>query len=309
MKRNYFRIFSIVTFGLMGLSYQNCSQLKMVPIEEEFLKLSLKSNSQLCFEGQLKDYTVDSFYISNLNYSIDNGTIVIDKDSDGISDLVEIEMGFNPHQARTNGFILDSICMDIYGSLDACKNVDLSCAREPVGYGLTDCDVKALGLDELSGVKRGLDSDKDGVLDYIEILKGTLVTENDVLSDLDHDFSINREELMRGTSPRKYENIIRPEYLIQSTISKLNDNNTTCDGEVWNLEIQQLPLVRTDKFINNSDFDHQKNENVILISIHLKPKIGEGFSQFLIYKFKLNEKQTDYIFETKDFSNFQNKDE
>ncbi|MBK7962843.1 MAG: hypothetical protein IPK04_17620 [Bdellovibrionales bacterium] len=61
---------------------------------------------------------LDNLVVANLNLTTAQGKIVLDSDSDGIADVNEVEMGFNPLTRRTNGKVLDSICLNASGSAD-----------------------------------------------------------------------------------------------------------------------------------------------------------------------------------------------
>jgi hypothetical protein len=115
-------------------------------------------------------YKIDSFYIMNLSYYVDDfGRSVADGDGDGLPDNVEVEKSYDPQQARTNG-----ICLDIITEQYGCKLIGCDPLRDDDADGLNSCEEISVGSNKLKK-----DSDGDGILDAHEVLRGLSPVEDD----------------------------------------------------------------------------------------------------------------------------------
>lgn len=93
------------------------------------------------------------------------------------------------------------ICWNLAGNPNCAPNLP-ACSTVENPLGLSECDLKGMGLDSLySHPVQGLDSDKDAIPDIVEILKGTLPNLTDNLADPDHDGLLNQDEIAQGSNP------------------------------------------------------------------------------------------------------------
>jgi hypothetical protein len=152
------------------------------------------------------EYKPDIYSMINLNVSRIKGELTVDSDSDGLSDDLEISLGYDPGNPRSKvPGVLDGICERLGGQEECTKKRNLiSCQNTKYdSLGLSDCDYKILGLHSvkpaLSGGGLGVDTDGDGLPDYIEIIKGTNPAQPDMLLDPDQDGVLNRDEILNGT--------------------------------------------------------------------------------------------------------------
>src|SRR5690606_32432497 len=145
----------------LALGFQNCAKvpLEIPPIE---LGLSYASGKmELCLQNDLSTYTVESLISINVNVMPFEDELALDSDGDGIPDFKEIEYGFDPYKRRSQSDFMDSVCLALSGS-NGCSGTVVACNSERNALGLSDCDIMALGLDQIhSHPNQGIDSDKD----------------------------------------------------------------------------------------------------------------------------------------------------
>ncbi len=273
--------------------YQNCAEVplqKEMPGEEPYYG---KGSGEICLRGPYANYTVDAFYVVNLNIGFRDDKLVLDSDADGLSDEDEVVRGFNPVNRRSSGGILDSLCSSLTGT-NNCESIRSGgCTETPNMLGLTDCDYRALSLHTLySHPQQGLDSDKDGIPDIVEILRGTNPNIRDETDDTDRDQVLNSVEILRGTNPIYSDRNASVLTKVIASVSKTT--TTTCSGgESWTVHIDQIPFVRIPEFSDSTDasnpvgalsLSHAKNENVVLIYLKLRPQVGQSGNAQVLFK-------------------------
>lgn len=194
-------IFSpLILVGLWG--FQNCSQTPVTLMSFQ-MSSNLEISGSICIP---QDYNLMNFFIVNLSVKPHFDSIHIDADQDGLSDQFELESGFDPKIARSQGPILDSICFYLTEG-NNCKDINVLC-DDPKGenlneFGLSDCDVNALNLNGIASNLLGLDSDGDGIPDKIELLFELDPSSKDALGDYDNDDVLNIEEVHQNSHPRQ----------------------------------------------------------------------------------------------------------
>lgn len=282
----------LISTGVSALfAFQNCSK---VPLEAESRSqvYYASANGKICLTGSYDKYTVDSFYVVNLNTSFKDAELQADSDADGLSDADEVQKGFDPLNRRTSSQLLDSICLDLSGSNDCAANKP-SCTNTPNKFGLTDCDYKSLGLQQLyQHPDQGLDSDKDGIPDLIEVLRGTLPNVADDTGDPDHDLILNKTEITKGTNPLYADNNDSLSTRVISSISK-NTGDKSCTGESWTMKIDQVPFVPVEEFTDPYDkmvpaggltLSHEKDENIAVVVLKIRPLLGTAGNAIILFK-------------------------
>lgn len=264
---------AIFTGLALILGFQNCSKTPLEPIVTVEMS-SAKGKFGICLDS---DLTVDSFYVANLNLVNDRGVVATDSDADGMADVFEAGRGYASSNRRTHGGILDSICWQIAGGVN-CQSLIPTCSAVQNSFGLSECDIKALGLDSLfDHPVQGLDSDKDGIPDLLEIMRGTLPNTLDAVADSDHDGLLNHTEIARGSNPLFADVQFSTEWTVVATATK--EVNLNCATEFWTISANHIPIGHVPGF---ADVDlntplalsHEKNENVVLTAIKLRPVPG-----------------------------------
>lgn len=265
-------IIFLSALGMVTL-FQNCGNVNLAtPQESAFASVSTKASGELCLDAT---ETMESFFVSNLNSKVVGGKLVADSDADGLSDAEEISFATDPLKRRSYKEILDSICQRVDYRV-RCESVNVVCTGAVNGLGLSDCDRQALRLDELYGhPTQGLDSDKDGIPDLLELRAGTFPNVADATEDPDHDLKENQYEIQIGSDPRSADGDFTELFKTVLTKTKLAPS-TACPGERWQINISQVPLVLSQNFTstNESWLSHQANENVILFVLKTRPKVG-----------------------------------
>lgn len=287
-----------ISFFLL-LSFQNCSNApleKIIALES----VNITGNVELCLDGPLDSFTVESLYIANLNMNHFKGQAYPDSDSDGIPDHLEEKYGFDPYKRRSNGLVLDSICFDLSGS-NSCEAAIPTCSANDENLGINQCEVEALNLNINHHPVKGLDTDQDGVPDILEILYGLSPVSLDHNLDLDHDGLPNWQEIQFGSSPRYSNRNFDEKHSIHYQIEKNVQPSNSCDGEVWQIDLTKMPLLSVPPFVDNNpsgksiDFSHGNDENIIVVFIKLQKQVGTfGNSKMYFKDIKVNKSNTNF---------------
>lgn len=299
MKKLIIPAFSFVIL-LLILQFQNCSRVTLSTPEDPSILKKTVGTASLCLPD---GFTLESFYVINMNQFLKDDISQLDSDADGLSDLEEVTFGFDPLKRRTNNKILDKICHEQFGTLEACERLEVTCTKANVAFGLNDCDLGALGLSEIAGKNKGVDSDSDGILDALEVLRGTLPLRSDALEDPDHDRILNRQEIAEGTDPNSFFIDSPTDYLIKSSATLEGERMSNCSGESWKLALLQVPVFSISEFLSQTepDFSHKKNENIIWIIGHAKARIGNAAPLLLFSRILLDKDSEEKILVNSDF--------
>lgn len=249
--------------------------------EVELISNFSENRSALCnlvVDRSAIDFQPDVYMTINLSMQIGASRIVeADSDIDGISDAREIVLGYDPQIPRSSGVsgILDGICESL-GGIDRCRELREQIACNPNIFdklGLSDCDLEILGLNDMEGViDKGVDSDRDGLPDFVEVIKGTDPHRPDMTQDSDSDGVINRTEILKGTSVFSPRGALSDLILNQSEL-KFNSQAPTCQHGGWELSSRRLQTARTLEVVNTSvpQLSHLRNEQLILVIYRLVP--------------------------------------
>ena len=256
---------------LLLLSFQNCGKVAITPPTEQ---LSLNTKAGVGYVCIPPNYTLETFFITNLNVKFTKTGIERDTDADGLSDSEELLFGSNPMIRRTSGKVLDSICKDVSYGVN-CNNFNLSCNLSHNTVGLNECDILALNLNQSIGTGVGLDSDKDGIPDYLEIRINSFPNLFDSYNDLDFDLLNTTVEGERNTSVRQSNANVDEIYSTKILKTKIVNSTNCGTGEEWKIDIQNLPVLAAEAFTTNdsgsANFTRGENQNIILTFMKIKP--------------------------------------
>ncbi len=188
-------------------------------------------------------YKTNSIVAVNLN-RIQIGTrMMLDSDADGITDEDEKNIfhsdPLNPRSMVPG--VLDGICK-ILGGREKCieEKSKITCNAQLINqFNMSDCDVKILKLDQYATNPNlaGIDSDNDGIPDYIEILKGLNPLSTDSNTDIDGDGLTNAEELSLGLDPFFPDKNTLPPFVFSSTFT---DTISGCDNGGWTYHLDSI---------------------------------------------------------------------
>ncbi len=267
-------ILLVLTALILPLAFQNCGNQARVMRQEQssYASAAVTATARICLPA---NEVMETLIVRNINAKVVDSKLLTDSDGDGIVDLEEADLGTNPLQRRSSGKVLDSICQQVDYSAQ-CHGLQLTCSSVLMDFGLNSCDIEALQLNSFFGhPNQGLDTDKDGISDYFEIMAGTFPNVRDATADLDQDFVPNITEIERGTNPRQPDQSVLAEYLVKVQKSKLPPT-LACGGDMWDVEIQNVPLVRNLAYLTDadSDFNHQADENIIFVNLKTRPRLG-----------------------------------
>jgi hypothetical protein len=259
------RILFILTITL--LLFQNCTNkdLESIPYVEQIHYKNIRI--KLCLNDSYANYTLENFIPVSLGFKNEKFDIVPDSDFDGLSDQEEENYGFDKLNPRSTGGILDSVCFR-YTNTNDCSNLNLKCHQRSIGFGLNDCETELSGID-LAGnhPANGLDTDKDGIMDIIEIIRGTDPLVADALADVDNDQRTNLDELLTGGNLSYYDDQISDVHRMQFSSRKVDDPN--CSGETWEIDVKHLPWIKSKIAIDDPTFSNLAGESLALLSFKI----------------------------------------
>lgn len=269
-----------IIYTLMALSlpvlfmFQNCNKVNLQSLRAPDAMVNLKTGTaEVCLPV---NYTLDTFFVTNLNAKATRNGLYTDTDGDGLSDVEETLLGSDPYKRRSGGFVLDSICKNVdYGPL--CVNFNLQCDQTENAMGINECDMFAMQITKPKSLGGGIDSDKDGIPDLLEIKYNSFANIDDSLSDLDLDQVNTISEAEQGTNTQEDNLTIKKDYIID--IAKTRQTSVSCAGEYWTVEVNNLPTIVSDDFTDIPDnvvsgytdrFSHLRNENIIQVTMKIK---------------------------------------
>jgi hypothetical protein len=221
------------------------------------------------------EYRPDVMTLVNLSAKRVNGKLESDSDIDGLSDEEEALLGYDPVNRRSQVVdVLDGICQRV-GGTEACAQMrgQIICDSAENSMGLTGCDLKMLQIDQLYAHPTvGMDSDKDGMPDLIEILKGTDAGLSDMHLDPDGDGTSNRVEILQNRDPfisdAGVHALERPSF----QVNYLGKQEGACPYGAWQMTSNTLPGVLGLSFSSDSvNLNHSDRENVYLIYYRSNP--------------------------------------
>jgi hypothetical protein len=193
------------------------------------------------------EYAPDSMMAVNLTTIKKGKNFLADSDMDGIPDIDEAGLGYDPANPRSQvSGVLDGICERL-GGLAKCQQMRSQITCDPTLFYnyLTDCDVKILNLYNPTLLTQGLDTDGDTLLDFIEIVKGTDPSVGDAAGDPDSDGITNQFEIAQGTDPFTVDSDTDPRLLTKFT-SSFQANLPVCSqGGGWKMGVTQTSTSPT----------------------------------------------------------------
>lgn len=272
MTKNIKIFLACLCAAVLTLSFQNCGNIKVGAPAEEVIASNAKTGvGYFCVPS---GYTLETFFISNLNLKPSKYGMAIDTDGDGLSDSEEDSVGYNKMKRRSADKVLDSICEDLNYGVD-CQKFTLSCDPAQSEFGINECDKLALNVTMNIQTGAGIDSDKDGIPDILEIRINSFPNLSDSTNDLDFDLSNNIAEAEQGTSSRLSNKEMDPAHLVQVSKTKLTNSPSCPSGEYWQFNVINLPTVPVPAFLDDQlsafSFSHAQNENVIQTFVKIKP--------------------------------------
>lgn len=226
------------------------------------------------------DYQPNFAAVVNLTTIRKNGKWTPDSDMDGVEDELEMALGWDAQNPRSQvGGILDGICQRL-GGTTACRAKRNAITCDETVYNslaLSDCDIKILELDNPDiHPDQGIDTDRDGMPDFVELLKGTNPKIADMSFDTDGDGYTNRKEILRGTDPF-FKDSDLPENQVANYESRFVgplDDSSNCKNGAWRLDAKFMPS-RTNQSTSGQPLEamnHYANAQVALIFYSLSPR-------------------------------------
>ncbi len=213
----------------------------------------------------------DSLMSSVLSLGLRNGEYLADSDIDGVFDIDEQAMGYDPTHPRSQvAGVLDGVC-ELLGGIGACNRVkeQVDCEETLLhNSGFSDCDIKmiqhekqALNLDDSA------DWDKDGVPNFIEIVKGTDPFIDDMGDDPDNDGLSTRYEIMRSKNPFEHEDLTNKDLRPVIVSNEALVATDYCPQRTRHLVVEEVPPVPSLKVGvgMSTEMLHGENEHVVAV--------------------------------------------
>jgi hypothetical protein len=232
------------------------------------------TQNELCSRLQPEstvDYNLKSMYAVNVSAKMSGNTLMSDTDADGVSDQVELDLGWDPKNSRSTG-VFDGLCYLSTKNKAQCESIvnSLTCVRTSTSMGFNDCDRK-FAQRHFGRVIGSPDIDKDSLPNFIEVIRHTSMSRADALENPAVDGVNNFEKVSRGMDVLSSLDTwpIDPRKLVDLNFTA---NAETCANNLKKMSysIEQIPFVDIEKFEDNSDdtvlnFSHEKDENVVLV--------------------------------------------
>lgn len=146
---------------------------------------------------------VKALFVANVNARPTPSGPVVDSDADGLDDEEEERLGTEPDNPDTDGDSIGDLVETLvdFDPLEAdtpaaCRQVENANADSDLD-GLRECEEALLGTEPTL-----VDSDGDGMPDYLEVIGFTDYLDADAEKDTDNDGATNSDELRQRTDPR-----------------------------------------------------------------------------------------------------------
>lgn len=210
---------------------------------------------------------VSSLMKKNIHYG--------DSDADGLSDEDELRSGFNPTNSHS-GIFHDSLCARLGLNLAQCNehNDNLVCDKQKVNFfGLTECD-EQLSMKIFGKKMSDLDSDKDSIPDWLELIRSMNPLKVDTFDIPFNDGLFNFQKISKGIDV--LSNVKIYPVNTESTIDvRLSENSASCENEVkrYDYQFHRIPFSDNLSYVDsnpNLNLTHKENENIVLFFSYWK---------------------------------------
>ncbi len=227
----------------------------------------------------LVKYRLKQLFVSNMNAAVSRGgTLAVDSDGDGLSDVVEIEKGTNPAMYSSGGILQN--CSDLVWLKNGGK-CQTSCVSgqqlaDTDHDGINDCDETVFGTDGYA-----FDSDNDSIYDGLELRISSNPLVKDANDDDDRDGRKTEAEAYQQT------NILIDDNKLQHT--NLTNVETTFVNEIhgqncYEVSVTQLPLFDTKSVdFTISGWQHGQGGNLVKFMFLQVPEDNTNGESVLLF--------------------------
>jgi len=231
------------------------------------------SSTQLCQSLSQRipvNYELKKIYAVNLTSIMKKNSIFADSDMDGVTDTEELQFGWDPLNPRSTGF-LDSLCLKLGKDKSRCllERSKMTCSEEIKSLGMNECDLKF--AHQYFGLPlTNIDTDRDGLQDFIEIIKGLNPARHDAFENPSGDGFTNEEKVILGLDIKSNLNLYPVDENSQISL-RFQESSASCENKekAYDYELESIPLKSTEKYSDPSsesnNLSHEKDENVILL--------------------------------------------
>jgi hypothetical protein len=242
-------------------------------------------------------FAPDTFFAVNLTTLNQGDKQKADSDMDGIPDDEEVALGYDPLNPRSAvSGVLDGICQKL-GGISQCQQLRSQLQCDPTVYSnyLTDCDIKILKLDATQNPTAGLDTDGDGLLDFIEVIKGTNPNLKDALLDPDGDGMTNQQEIIQGSDPFTADASFNPALMNLLSVN-FNPTSSACVNGGWDISVSQTSVSQTQAVqtfpTTVQELNHRATDQLLWVGYRMVPRNSSN-SKITYYGKIVNIKLTD----------------
>lgn len=216
-----------------------------------------------------------------LTLGMRNGQYIVDSDMDGVYDIDEVNLGYDPQNSRSQvGGVLDGVC-ELLGGISQCYEVKekVVCNEgKMLQSGFSDCDIKVLQeAKKKLNLDDDVDWDDDGVPNFIEVVKGTDPFLNDMNDDPDNDLLTTRYELIRSKNPFEHEGLTSKSLKPVKVVNEISQEDDSCKHRTRHIVIEEIPFVKSLAVTDGlgGQMAHQQNEHIVAV---FSSRVTQNFS-------------------------------
>lgn len=204
---------------------------------------------------RISRFALKEIWITNANSVWEGGLLIRDSDGDGLSDVLERQLGSNINNPDSDGNgVSDGVEYRITGNARPCKNAScssggadpyttcrgLEISTSPVVYGdrdndvLNDCEEKLLGSDMTE-----FDTNQDYIPDHLAFLKNISISQQSNANNLDPDQDgMTDYQEVKGNTPTRFKNDLVSDLKIQKYIGTLI--STSGDQDCYRFDVKDM---------------------------------------------------------------------
>jgi hypothetical protein len=213
----------------------------------------------------LLDYELFTYFAYNRNVRSGANQILVDSDGDGLPDDVEMQGCTSPTNADTDGDGLSDLFESTLagrGEFNPCVANQIAWAAgdrdDDDGDGLTNFEESRLHTDPSNP-----DTDRDGMIDLIELVNGTDPLTDDAQADPDGDQIPNLQEVISHLNPHVAETDAMRQNYSYKTIPALAPYEVVYGQKCYKVQVDNIALVHTLRSVDRNEGGFPAGSNEI----------------------------------------------
>lgn len=248
----------------------------IIRLQDDTAMLQLEQKICSTIETSMRvQYTIKNYTAINLTARLSKGVLKADSDMDGVVD--ELESASSATNPRSQNNVLDGFCkMEPM----ACQQARTCNPNLHHSLGLTDCDI-AFMREMTANPVSGIDSNANGILDFVELIKGGNPLSSSGTMNGDGDSYPIQYEIAKGYDIQSNDDLYPApsSQLMKANFAYSQDSSMCGEGEeAMKVSLENIPLVNvrafTDSRVGPLNLSHGENENIIAITYTVSPVGG-----------------------------------